>query len=375
MSKRETQQKKLDFYEFSEFWNKYIYDVIKEPELIKLWNNNTEWTKKVLSKDLHKALEATFGINNKVWGEWRKFDLSIGTNDFFEDIYGYDLGETFEEIYNDRSANKGILEYPKHQLLLLEHENDFKTALNELIKLTYERAKVKVLITYPENIRHRLALITNTLKILEQSDKFLPETETQYILVLGELIDKTIYWSFYQFTYSGILINSHFFQNIGKYLNIRELKLKDFRKHITWENLITIEFSDNQNSIKWINAVKPSNDNTVIRLDDIIPALDYYECYYVSCIFFNEYIKEKGYVELTTDYDFRRDGMFENYMQPVIITEQRDEHIPITFLDKKSIPTICQKLNTTAEKLFPLNYEIQANLEGNGYKKSGIIEV
>lgn len=376
------QKKEFEFYVFSEFWNDYINDVIKCDDLANLWDKNKEWTNKVLANEvlndevlknkLIEKLNKDFNLNNQIWKEWKKFDLIVGTDDYFEDIYGFDFKEPFEK-YNLIPKKKGLLENPKHQLLLFEHENDFRTALNELAKLTYERAKFKVLITYPEKIKHRLALISNTLKILDQSDKCLPEYSTQYILVLGELIDKTIYWSFYQFGCSGVLLNSHFFTNKEVYKNVKDLKISDFEDYPIWHDFKTVKFNAVGNSIRWLDSVKPVKykNDVIVHPKDKFQWQDYSESYYVSCKFWNEKHEFIGYVHLSTDYYFWKDGEYETYFEPVIIDEHTGTHIPLTISSKSREQFLIDNLNKSPEELFPLKYEIQAKLEG--FDKSGVI--
>lgn len=364
----------LGFYEFSEFWNDFICKNIPPHEISKLWQSDKEWTKTVLSDKLRKSLSEEFNLNNKLWFEWKKFDLIAGTDDHFEGIYVYDLYETFEKYLQNRK-NKNFLTYPKHQLLLLEHENDFRTALNELMKLTYERAKTKVLITYPYTIKNRIALITNTLKILDQSDKDLPEYSTEYILVLGEHIDDILYWSFYQFGCNGVLLNSHFFTYTGKYKTIENLTPYNFEDHPIWQDFKTVEINVSENSIKWINAVKPSKegDNTIVHLSEIIAEQDYGEDYYVSCKFSKGEKEYLGYVHLSTDYDFRKDGDFDKYIEPVIFEPNTNKQVRLTINNKKQITRLLEQLKVSPDEFFPLNYEIHAKLEGKGFKTNGIL--
>jgi hypothetical protein len=366
-------KKEFEFYEFTEIWNEYINGIIKNDDLNVLWNSSNGWTSKVLSEDLIKKLSEEFNFNKQVWKEWKKFDLIVGTDDHFEDVYGYDLDKTFEE-YFQITKKKGFLEYPKHQLLLLEHENDFRTALNELIKLTYERAKFKVLITYPEKLKHRLALISNTLNILDQSDKCNPEYSTEYILVLGEVIQNTIYWSFYQFGCNGVLLNSHYFTNTGIYETIKELTSKDFERHPIWHDFKTVKINNVKNSISWVDSVKPvkDKDDVVIHTTEKFPSEYYSESYYVSCKFLKGEIEYMGYVHLSTDYYPPQDGEYEIYFEPVIIDKNTETHIPLTIDSKYRRQFLIEHLNMSPEELFPLKYEIQAKLDG--FNKCGVIK-
>jgi hypothetical protein len=187
-------------------------------------------------------------------------------------------------------------------------------------------------------------------------------------LVFGELIDEVLYWSFYQFGYNGVLLNAHFFSNSGKYKFIEELTIKDFESHIIWQDSNTVEFSTSNNSIKMIDAVKPeqNDDNNIVQLVKVISPVEYSEKYYVACNYSCKNRTYSGYVTLTTDYDFKRDGMLETFLQPVIINEITNEHIPLSINSEKQRTEICNKLKIEEKNLFPLKFEIQAKLKGVG---------
>jgi len=197
-----------DFLKIAKFWDAYIEKAkSKVSNLDLLWNSSKEWTNLVFGKDeLAKDIEKNLNLGgkifeNRIWTEWRKFDLIIGSSDNFNDITGYDG--------SDLEKDDLLLSYPQHQLLILEHENDFKTCLNELIKLSYERARYKVLITYPESDEQRDTILNNSKRILEQSDTLLSEPESSYILVFGSLQEGIIHWEFYHLNNNGLIMGKY----------------------------------------------------------------------------------------------------------------------------------------------------------------------
>ncbi len=362
--------KELDFYEFSEFWTKYVNGQLKGKDLQKHWDRDSKWTNLILTDELDKNLAKEFnGIEeDRIRKEWRKFDLVVGTDDYFEGVYNYDLTGIFTQ-------KDDIAFYPRHQLLLLEHENDFRTCLNEIIKLTYERARTKVLITYPYTIAHRLSIINNITNILDQSDTSVNEF-AEYIIVFGEYIDEIIYWSFYEIAYNGAIANSHFFINKGDYRGIEKLGIKDFRKHHVWRDHKTVKFNTLENTISRIDAVIPCQKETEAIVHNSSKHFhgrepDYWEQYFVFTTFNSENsnISFYGYVWLNMDYTFRRGGPFEIQMKPVIFRDKIQ--VPLTVYKESQIPEKFKLLGTTPKELFPLRYEIQ--VEVDGFPKEGKI--
>jgi hypothetical protein len=129
----------------------------------------------------------------KIRVEYRKFDLSVGSNDYFKEIFNFDC-----------TGNLDKIDYPLYFELLLEHENDFKTVFVEMAKLTYEKAKLKVLITYPEKPKHIEYLVGNFSNIIKQSNSTFKENqETEYLLIYGMLNESKVDWHFNSFDING----------------------------------------------------------------------------------------------------------------------------------------------------------------------------
>jgi hypothetical protein len=80
-----------------------------------------------------------------------------------------------------------------------------------------------------------------------------------------------------------------------------------------------------------------------------------------------------GYVHLSTDYDFRKDGDFDKYIEPVIFEPNTNKQVRLTINNKKQITRLLEQLKVSPDEFFPLNYEIHAKLEGKGFKTNGIL--
>ncbi len=214
----------IDYFEFTVFWNEYIKQQTRGSDIQQVWENTVEWNK-IITNNLSDELNKKFklgGVKN-IRKEWRKFDLVVGTDDYFENLCNYDLSGFV-------SRDDHLSHYPRHQLLLFEHESDYKTCLNEFIKLTYERARTKILVTYPTRREHRISIINNAINILDQSHTSIEEM-SEYFIVFGEKFDDVIYWTFYELGFNGSLMHVHQFSNKKNYpLNLDQLENSNFEK-------------------------------------------------------------------------------------------------------------------------------------------------
>lgn len=99
--------------------------------------------------------------------------------------------------------------YPKEFIMVVEHENNFKGCWQEMTKLAYFKAKLKVLITYNEpnkkdNNDVLEVLSTNFGDIIRQSNLDYPDNDfTQYVLIVGQKIENSINWDYYSFDIRG----------------------------------------------------------------------------------------------------------------------------------------------------------------------------
>lgn len=103
--------------------------------------------------------------------------------------------------------------FPTSYEVLIEHENDVKRAYEEMFKLTYFRAYLKVLVTYiwdpsgdemwPEVHKQ---LSRNFESIIKQTNEKYPENvDTSYILITGQRISGKLIWKYTGFSVMNTL--------------------------------------------------------------------------------------------------------------------------------------------------------------------------
>ena len=86
-------------------------------------------------------------------------------------------------------------EYPTNYDILIEHENDIKLCYQEMIKLTYYKSSLKVLVTYnyDENAENQWQkteanAVANFSSILQQTNSEMPENkDTEYLFIIGQM--------------------------------------------------------------------------------------------------------------------------------------------------------------------------------------------
>lgn len=80
-----------------------------------------------------------------------------------------------------------------------------------MIKLTYDRARLKVLITYNENVDKKSdykfinEILTNNFrtKINQANTKHPENSETEYLLIIGQKVNNNLIWYSYIFDKNG----------------------------------------------------------------------------------------------------------------------------------------------------------------------------
>lgn len=152
------------------------------------WENNKKGIEIRIPKYIIKKLEKDFDLKGMAWPEWSKFDLTVGGKRPFKNINYISKRET-----GKFDLDKDDYYYPSEILILLEHENNISDCWREMIKLTYKRAKLKVLITYSkyESVSGEVAnevrlLSENFQTIIKQSNEIhREEPNTEYLLIVG----------------------------------------------------------------------------------------------------------------------------------------------------------------------------------------------
>ncbi len=117
------------------------------------------------------------------------FDLSVYYSEKFENIYSYDVDGKATKINTKSNTTNAIL---------IEHENNILLAYEEMIKLTYVKAKLKVIISYDRwnDIEFAKERLSNNLKqIVYQANQRITESlSTEYLIIVGQNKGDKIFW-------------------------------------------------------------------------------------------------------------------------------------------------------------------------------------
>lgn len=105
------------------------------------------------------------------------------------------------------------------------------------------------------------------------------------------------------------------------------------------------------------------NDDLIARYTESKGHSEYYENCYVYTIFKNRKSTYKGYVYLDVDYRYWQGIEFEKHMRPAIITDD-GTHITLEVRHQSQITELYSLLDNNPKDMFPLEFEIQANLKG-----------
>ena len=220
-------EKELDMDSFVACWKEFVK--AKNDELFDNFDKPAERTRLVLG-DKSSSIDngSPFGdhfrnyFSNKY--SYRKedgsVDLSIYKSEFIENVSDMKIEEKVSNITQDKLNN-----FPKVYSVLLEQENVIERAYEEMHKLTYFRANLKVLVTYiwnPSKTGDKWAyahdrICKNFESILKQTNDIFPENgETDYILVTGQKVNEKLIWK-----YTGFQIGS-FLKQVQSYVITNE---------------------------------------------------------------------------------------------------------------------------------------------------------
>lgn len=209
--------------QFIKYWKVYF----KENKWEDYYKNNDSWTQFILGSKSNKSKEGKFPQflveqlnrkdNQKTYRHRKEdglFDLALSSHENFKGIKDFhtDPGEI---SFQNKNGEK--LFYPTQYDLLLEHENNILLCYEEMAKLTYARAKLKVLVTYdwdeeewkkdgkPSDSLERL--IHNFSTIIRQANEGFSENAfTRYLLLLGRKSGNEMQWKHQVFDSTGTRI-------------------------------------------------------------------------------------------------------------------------------------------------------------------------
>jgi hypothetical protein len=175
--------------QFAQFWSEYFdKKAAQTRNWQKKWEESKGWTDFMLDYDmLIEEVAANFdGLRLEF--EYRKIDVCIYSANTYKNINYYDN--------SDKDPDTLV---PIGLEVMLEHENDYRMVFQEIRKLIEFKAKLKVLVTYPEGKpggEPELAIREKLSKAIAQSNKFIPEDpQTQYLIITGYLEDDYIHWN------------------------------------------------------------------------------------------------------------------------------------------------------------------------------------
>lgn len=196
---------KISATEFFKTWVDYIEHVSVDSKGTwrNAWDSNSEWSKLILGGKKSSNQTSPLGqFFQKKYGESLGFrsedglvDLSLFDEDSLIEIQQLDKNWGFETFEKEN--------YPTSYLALIEHENDIYTAWQEIAKLSYFRAPLKVIITYysdsansEEKRSKEFEMITTTLReVLKATwDSFKEVSTTEYLLIVGGLVNEQLKW-------------------------------------------------------------------------------------------------------------------------------------------------------------------------------------
>lgn len=180
------------------------------------WKYNTLWTKEILgdastenkSSPLGEYLTNCFKNVRYRAEEW-KVDLVLAKEENHSSLK--------DMSYNDSSLLPIDAKwfFPPYYQALIEHENNIELCYEEMVKLTYLRARLKILITYNYEFSDQTAFTeiektinyarNNFQKIIRHTNSEFPENEdTEYVLIVGQSFKGSLgtFLRWYKFAFS-----------------------------------------------------------------------------------------------------------------------------------------------------------------------------
>lgn len=195
---------------FLKFWDEFTGNFIEKKDWKKLWENDKEWTEAIVGTASSKNQDSELGNFLQ-----EKFDLLYRKEEWKVDLVlaKAEIFSTLKDLNNDNMPLDKWF-YPENYEILIEHENNIESCWEEMAKLAYLRAKLKVLITYynyddaSECIKEIEILKHNFKTIIKQTNSTNPEnSETEYILIVGQKITENnapnLVWYKYAFNTKG----------------------------------------------------------------------------------------------------------------------------------------------------------------------------
>lgn len=199
---------------FIELWKDFHNKYIKKNSWEDKYPSSPLWTDFIIGKKTSEECNSPLGdfITSRFQSRYRKedglCDLSIVSKSNFTKI-----NSLHEDCSNRINVIPDNTFLPSQYFILIEHENNIYLCYEEMAKLVYQRAQLKILITYNEdsdiNDDYEYisdAVISNFSKIISQSNEKLNENiETEYLLLIGQKMSNQLIWPYTIFGTEGII--------------------------------------------------------------------------------------------------------------------------------------------------------------------------
>ncbi len=178
---------------FFKTWKAFVNEKTKDKDI---WEGNkgAKRTIELFGKKGSSKTDSPFGNYFQEHNKKFKYRKEDGLVDLaiYREVYYKGIGNLYDPKttkYNERE----LIAYPIFYDILIEHENKPELCFHEMTKLADFRSKLKVLITYnwdkeeSEDYSYVYATLSKNFKeIIDQANKSCKETETEYLLMIGQ---------------------------------------------------------------------------------------------------------------------------------------------------------------------------------------------
>ncbi|NQU87710.1 MAG: hypothetical protein HQ541_18315 [Mariniphaga sp.] len=199
---------------FIEIWKEFHKEELKDLIGTFSYDNKVGKTEAILGKKKDVNSKLGYFIENYFAKHHvEQTRLKYFKEDFTRDLTVVQKGKKYKvktKSYHNEPIKSTIKNYYYSYELILEHENDILLCQQEMIKLTYFKAPLKVLVTYcwdnekdDENKIYRDRAKCNFQTIIEKSNQYFPENNsTEYLLIIGQKNQTDFNWYYYIFKFN-----------------------------------------------------------------------------------------------------------------------------------------------------------------------------
>lgn len=199
---------------FIECWEQFCQDFVSENiDWLVLYESSTGWTARFLGGK--KSGSKTSPIGN--FFQQKFSGLRYRTEDGSFDL-SFSLAPNYSQLPHLCKGNISHFDvegfFPTHYDAIIEIENEYKRAWQEMIKLTWVRSSLKVLVTYNWPLSDKSiwqtqnkVLIDTFSRIIHLSNEnFDDNSQTEYLLIIGNNDSRKLNWTYNKFDSKGQII-------------------------------------------------------------------------------------------------------------------------------------------------------------------------